>query len=101
VVLRLALWSTADSPATLDELRDVVRDEPVTAPGLLFGAWVSDESSERFGVAQLWETREGADAPLPPTLYQLLGDPPIAELFDVEGTASMLPRLQGLGLAFA
>jgi hypothetical protein len=28
VVLRLALWSLADSPATLEELRKLVRDEP-------------------------------------------------------------------------
>ena len=102
MVLRLALWSIADSVATLDELREVVRDEPVSAPGLLFGAWVSDEASERFGVVQLWATRDRAEAPLPPRLVELVGsEPPIAELFDVEATASIAPELQRLGLAFS
>jgi hypothetical protein len=102
VVLRLALWSIADSLATLDELRELVRDEPESAPGLLFGAWVSDEASERFGVLQLWATREVAEAPLPQRIVDLVGsEPPIAELFDVEGTASIVPELQGLGLAFS
>jgi len=102
VVLRLVLWSTADSTATIDELRDVVRGETTAAPGLLFGAWVSDDAGERLGVVQLWETREGAEAPLPRELVELIGgDPPIAELFDVEATSSVAPELQRLGLAFS
>ena len=102
MVLRLLLWSTADSVATLEELRGVVRDDPSSAPGLLFGAWVSDEASDRFGLVQLWDSRDGAEAPLPPRLVELIGgDPPIAELFDVEATASIAPELQQLGLAFA
>jgi hypothetical protein len=101
VVLRLALWSLAEAPATLEELRNLLGDEPATAPGLLFGAWVSDEASDRFGFVQLWETRDGAEAPLPPGLRELIGgDPPIAELFDVEATASVVSELQHLGLAF-
>jgi hypothetical protein len=95
------LWSIADSAASLEELRDVVRDEPPSSPGLLFGAWVSAEAGERFGVVQLWDSREGAETPLPRRLVELVGsEPPIAELFDVEGTASVVPQLQHLGLAF-
>jgi hypothetical protein len=102
VVLRFALWSIADSTATLEELRGLLGDEPVSAPGLLFGAWVSDEASERFGVVQLWASRDGAEAPLPSRLVELVGsEPPIAEVFDVEATASIVPELQRLGLAFA
>jgi hypothetical protein len=102
VVLRLVLWSTADSLATIDDLRDAVRGEPTVSPGLLFGSWVSDEAGERFGVVQLWETREGAEAPLPRELVELIGgEPPIAELFDVEATSSVAPELQGLGIAFS
>lgn len=101
MVVRLALWSLADSPATLEQLRDLVRDEPASAPGLLFGAWVSDDASERFGVVQLWATRDAAETPLPSALRELIGgDPPIAELFDAEATASIVPQLQRLGLAF-
>ena len=101
MVARLALWSLADSAATVDELRDALRDEEPAPPGLLFGAWVSDETTERFGVFQLWTSGDAADEPLPARVRELIGaDPVIAERFDLEATASAAPQLAQLGLAF-
>ena len=53
MIVRLVLWSLADSKTTIAELRRYVRDESVEAfedvPGLRFNAWISDETTERWG----------------------------------------------------
>jgi hypothetical protein len=58
VFLRLVLWSLADSKTTIEELRRYLHDESVDAfeevPGLRFKAWISDESTERWGAVYLW-----------------------------------------------
>jgi hypothetical protein len=108
VLLRLVLWNLADSQTTVGELRDYLRDESVDAfaevPGLRFKAWVSDETTDRWGAVYLWESREAAQQQLPSRARELIGkDPDIAEEFDVEATIEGLfaeEELSRLGLAF-
>jgi hypothetical protein len=105
VIVRLVLWSLADSLTTIDELRRYLRDESVAqferVPGLLFKAWVSDGATERWGAIYVWESREAADQVLPSRARELIGkDPEIAEVFDLEASVSVAPALARLGLAF-
>jgi len=108
VIVRLVLWSLADSKTTIAELRRYLRDESVDAfagvPGLRFKAWVSDEATERWGAVYLWESREAAEQALPTRARELIGkDPDIGEEFEVEATVEGLfdvVALSRLGLAF-
>jgi Putative mono-oxygenase ydhR len=108
VLLRLVLWSLADSKTTIGELRRYVRDESVDAfenvPGLRFKAWISDEATERWGAIYLWESREAADQELPSRARELIGkDPDVGEEFDVEATIEgsfAIEELSRRGLAF-
>ena len=85
MIVRLALWSLADSKTTVGELRQYLPDEP--APGLRFRAWVSDETTERFGLIELWESVEAAEQGVPSGVRELIGkDPEVGETFDVEAT---------------
>ena len=104
MIVRLVLWSLADSTTTIEELRDYLRDESVDAfsdvPGLLFKAWISDEVTERWGAIYVWESRDAAEQPVPSRARELIGkDPDIAEVFDLEATVSVAAQLGGLGLA--
>jgi Putative mono-oxygenase ydhR len=104
VIVRFVLWNLADSKTNVAELRRYLRDEAVDAfeelPGLLFKAWLSDETTERWGAVYVWETREAAEQPLPSRARELIGkDPEIVEVFDLEATVSVASRLAGLGLA--
>jgi Putative mono-oxygenase ydhR len=106
MVVRLALWNLADSRTSVAELRDYIRDEAAAAfervPGLLFKAWVSDETTERWGAVYLFESLEAAEQELPSRARELIGkDPEIVEVFDVEATVSVASTLARLGLAFA
>jgi hypothetical protein len=107
VLVRLVLWSLADSDTTVEELRDYLRDESVDAfqsdvRGLLFKAWISDESSDRWGAIYVWESREASEQPLPSRARELIGkDPDLVEVFDLEATVSVAEQLRRLGLAFA
>jgi hypothetical protein len=108
VLLRLVLWSLADSKTTIAELRRYLRDESVDAfaevPGLRFKAWISDEATERWGAVYLWESAEAADQEPPSQAGELIGkDPDIGETFDVEATIEGLYAFEELsrrGLAF-
>src|SRR5581483_11109408 len=102
---RLVLWNLADSLTNVGELRRYLREESVdkfaTLPGLLFKAWVSDETTERWGAVYVWESREAAQQELPSRARELIGkEPQIVELFDLEATVSVAPQLAHLGLAF-
>jgi hypothetical protein len=104
VVVRLVLWSLADSKTSVGELRRYLRDEAADAfaevPGLLFKAWLSDEETERWGAIYVWESVEASEQPLPSRARELIGrDPDVAELFDLEATVSIASELAGLGLA--
>ena len=108
MIVRLVLWSLADSKTTIAELRRYLRDESVDAfeevPGLRFKAWISDEVTERWGAIYLFESAEAAEQELPTCARELIGkDPEVAELFDVEATVEgrfAVEQLSRLGLAF-
>jgi len=108
MILRLVIWSLADSKTTIDELRRCLREESVDQfeeiPGLRFKAWISDETTDRWGAVYLWETEEAARQPLPGRARELIGkDPDIGEEFDVEATIEgrfEIEELSRLGLAF-
>jgi hypothetical protein len=108
VLVRLVLWSLADSKTTVAELRRYLRDESVDAfsevEGLRFKAWISDEATERWGAVYLWESAEAASAELPSQARELIGkDPDLVEEFDLEATVEGLyaeEELSRLGLAF-
>lgn len=108
MLLRLVLWSLADSKTTVGELRRYLRDESVDAfaevDGLRFKAWISDETTERWGAVYLWESRQAAARALPGRAEELIGRPPdIGEEFDVEATVEgryLVEELSRRGLAF-
>ena len=108
MVLRLVLWSLADSKTNVGELRRYLRDEAVDAfedvPGLRFKAWISDEATERWGAVYLWESAEAAVQQLPSRTRELIGkDPEIGETFDLEATVEgrfVVDELPRHGLAF-
>jgi putative monooxygenase ydhR len=108
VLLRLVLWNLADSKTTIGELRRYLRDESVEqfeqVPGLRFKAWISDETTERWGAVYLWESAEAARQELPGRARELIGkDPDVGEEFDVEATiegAFALEDLSRRGLAY-
>jgi hypothetical protein len=104
LLVRLVLWSLADSNTSVADLRRHLRDEAVDAfdelPGLLFKAWISDETTERWGAVYVWESQAASDQPLPSRARELIGkDPELAETFDLEATVSVSSALAGLGLA--
>ena len=108
MLVRLVLWSLADSPTTVADLRRYLRDEAVEAfadvPGLHLKAWISDEATERWGAVYVWESREAADQDVPSRARELIGeDPDIVEEFDVEATIEgrlAVDELSRRGLAF-
>jgi hypothetical protein len=76
VIVRLLLWNLADSKTTLEELRPRLEQSTNRT-------WISDESTERFGVVETWDDEPGE---FPREIVDLIGkDPEIAEEFDVEG----------------
>jgi hypothetical protein len=85
VIVRLVLWNLADSKTTLAELRQHLGDASEPVPALRFRAWISDETTERFGAIELWESPDAAEQELPARVRELIGkDPEIGETFDVE-----------------
>jgi hypothetical protein len=108
VLVRFVLWNLADSKTTIEELRRYLRDESVDlfaeVEGLRFKAWVSDETTERWGAIYVWETVEASRQELPSRARELIGkDPDIAEEFDLEATIEgrfAVEELSRLGLAF-
>jgi hypothetical protein len=105
VIVRIVIWSLADSSATIEELRNYLRDESVPqfeeVDGLLFKAWFSDDATERWGALYVWESVAASQQELPSRARELIGkDPDIIEVFDLEATVSIADRLTRLGLAF-
>ena len=75
MIVRLLLWNLADSKTTIEELREHLHPESNCT-------WISDGTTERFGVIETWES-EPDD--FPAAIRDLIGkDPEIAEEFDVE-----------------
>jgi hypothetical protein len=108
VLVRIALWSLADSKTTIGELRRYLRDEAVDrfadVPGLRFKAWISDEATDRWGAVYVFETADAAHQPMPSRARELIGkEPDLVEEFDVEATIEgrfAEEDLSHLGLAF-
>jgi hypothetical protein len=108
MVVQLVLWNLADSKTNVGELRRYLRDESVAdfsnVAGLRFVAWISDESTERWGALYLWESAQAAERPVPNRVRELIGkDPEIGETFDVEATLEgrfEVEELARRGLAF-
>ena len=105
MVVRFVLWNLADSAISIEELRDYLREEAVDAfaavPGILFRAWVSDASGERWGAIYVFESAEAAEQPLPSRARELIGkDPEVVEVFDLEASVSVADQLSHLGLVF-
>ena len=108
MVVRITLWSLADSKTTIEELRRYLRDESVDlfeeVEGLRFKAWIADPIGERWGSFQLYETREAADAKQPGYAQELIGKPPdLVDEFELEATVEgryEFEVLSRLGLAF-
>ena len=76
MIVRLLLWNLADSKTTLEELRPRLEPSPNRT-------WISDETTERFGVIETWDDEPGD---FPQEIVDLIGkEPEIAEGFDVEG----------------
>ncbi len=75
MIVRLLLWNLADSKTSLDEVRSYIAASPNRT-------WISDETTERFGVVELWESEPEA---FPKEILDLIGkEPDIGEEFDVE-----------------
>jgi hypothetical protein len=108
VIVRIVLWSLADSKSTIEELRRYLRDESVDAfeevEGLRFKAWLSDPAGDRWGAVYLFESVEAARQELPSRARDLIGkEPDLVEEFDVEATIEgryAEEQLSRLGLAF-
>jgi len=108
VLVRIVIWSLADSRTSIEELRRYLHDESVDAfedvPGLRFKAWFSDDVTERWGAVYLWESAEAAAQELPSRARELIGkEPDIGEEFDVEATIEgqfLEQELSRRGLAF-
>ena len=108
MVVRIVLWSLANSGTTIEELRRYLRDESVDAfeeiEGLRFKAWISDAAGGRWGAFYLFESRTAADQQLPSRARELIGkDPDLIEEFDLEATVEGRyadEELSRLGLAF-
>ena len=105
MIVRFVLWNLADSKTNIDELRRYLRDEAVDSfdrlPGLLFKAWISDETTERWGAVYVWESRDASEQELPSRARELIGkNPDIVEVFDLEASVSVADELTRLGAAF-
>jgi hypothetical protein len=75
VIVRLLLWNLTDSKTTIEELRAHLHADANRT-------WISDETTERFGVVETWDSEPGD---FPGAIRDLIGkDPEIAEEFDVE-----------------
>jgi hypothetical protein len=108
VIVRIVLWSLADSKSTIEELRRYLRDESVDefaeVEGLRFTAWLSDPAGDRWGAVYFFESAEAARQELPSRARELIGkEPDLVEEFDVEATIEgryAEEQLSRLGLAF-
>jgi hypothetical protein len=108
MVVRIVLWSLADSKTTIEELRRYLQDEAVDGfadvDGLRFKAWISDSAGERWGAFYLFESHEAAEQPLPSRARELIGkDPDLVEDFDLEASIEgryLDEELSRRGLAF-
>ena len=108
MIVRIALWNLADSMTTVEELRRYLGDEAAGehagVDGLRLKLWVGDAGTERWGLVELFETREAAEQEIPTRAEELIGKPPdVVEEFDLEGSIEgrfTAEDLSHRGLAF-
>jgi hypothetical protein len=82
MVVRLALWSLADTSTTVAELRV---ESFARSPGAVFEAWFSDEATGRFGSFAVFPDADAAGARPPERLRELVDkNPDVVELFELE-----------------
>ncbi|HYO61459.1 MAG TPA: hypothetical protein VEU29_06140 [Actinomycetota bacterium] len=91
MLVRYVMWDLDGTDATIERLREYLRDESVDAfshvRGLRFKAWVSDAASNRWGAVYVWEDAEAARQKLPSRARELIGkDPDVVEQYTVEAT---------------
>src|ERR671937_755304 len=86
-VVRAALHAYLDDFGHEEaDLLRYLEDASEPVPGLRFRAWISDETTERFGAVELWDSAEAAEQGVPSGVRELIGkDPEVGETFDVEG----------------
>lgn len=104
----IAWWDLTESSATIDSLREYLRDEGVkpwaSVRGLRLKFWISDRAGNRWGAVMLSENDYIGDQALPPhKAAELIGYPPTERVrFDIEATIEGIhaePNLSWLGLA--
>jgi hypothetical protein len=89
--VRVVWWELDDSPATIAELREYLRDESVDAFGAVEGLrlklWIADDERNRWGAIYLWESEEAGRQKLPSRAREIIGkDPDFEEWFDLEAS---------------
>ena len=89
--VRVVWWDLDDSPATIAELREYLRDESVDAFGAVEGLrlklWIADDDRNRWGAIYLWESEEASRQRLPSRAREIIGkDPDFEEWFDLEAS---------------
>lgn len=108
MLVRYVMWDLDGTSATIEQLREYLRDESVDAfsqvRGLRFKAWVSDAASNRWGAVYVWEDAEAAQQKLPSRARELIGkDPDVFEQYTIEATVEGVfadGALTRRGLAF-
>jgi hypothetical protein len=89
--VRVVWWELDGSEATIETLREYLRDESVDAfshvEGLRLKMWIADEERNRWGAVYLWESEEAGRQTLPSRAREIIGkDPDFEAWFDVEAT---------------
>lgn len=102
----IAWWDLERSTATIDSLREHLRDGTVdqwaAVEGLRLKFWMADRDRNRWGAVMLWETERPAEIPRN-RAADIIGFPPTHRLsFAIEAVAEgayTTEALHGLGLA--
>ncbi|MER5732506.1 hypothetical protein ABT084_29925 [Streptomyces sp. NPDC002138] len=105
----IAWWELAGTGASIDALREHLREEAVDAwvdvPGLVLKLWIADRPGNRWGAVMLWTERPPTDTLPANRAAELIGGPPThRSRFEVEAAVEgvhPLVTLHGLGAAFA
>ncbi|SHM96325.1 hypothetical protein [Actinacidiphila paucisporea] len=103
----IAWWDLDASAATVDSLREHLRDgaaeQWAAVEGLRLKFWMADREGNRWGAVMLWEAERTADLP-PNRAADLIGYPPTHRFgFEVEAVvegAFTIEALHGLGPVF-
>ncbi|CAG6398928.1 hypothetical protein NMG29_11380 [Streptomyces cocklensis] len=103
----IAWWDLDRSTATVDSLRDHLRDgtadQWADVEGLRLKLWMADREHNRWGAVMLWEAERPASIP-PNRAAELIGYPPTHRFgFEVEAAvegAYAVQALHGLGPVF-